>query len=266
MIVDSHAHLDDSRFAADRSEIIQRAWNSGVRCILTIGNGEGPDDMGCGIPFTDSYGWILTSVGVHPHEALKVEERHFEMMTGLAAHPRVVAIGETGLDYHYDNSPREVQREIFRRQLELAGQLDLPAIIHTREADKDTEEILRDSNVRRGVLHCFTSGARLAEVALELGFMISFSGIVTFAKDHVLAGVARSVPSDRLLVETDCPYLAPVPHRGKRNEPAFVVETARFLAAARDVSLERLVSETWDNFSRLFRPGNLTGSLGQEGN
>ena len=254
MLTDSHAHLDDARFAADRDAVIQRAWDAGVRRILTIGNGAGPDDMGCGIPFAEAYDWIFTTVGVHPHDASKVEERHIEMMEKLSGHPRVLAIGETGLDYHYDNSPREIQREVFRRQLKIAAALELPIIVHTREADDDTAQILRESGVSRGVLHCFTSSAGLAQTALELGFLISFSGIVTFPSARELAGIARTIPPDRLMVETDCPYLAPVPHRGKRNEPAFVVETARFVAQARGVSVEELASQTAENFTRLFSP------------
>ena len=254
MLTDSHAHLDDARFAADREALIQRAWDSGVRRILTIGNGAGPDDMGCGIPFAEAYPWIYSTVGVHPHDASKVEERHFEMIGRLAEHPKVLAIGETGLDYHYDNSPRDIQREVFQRQLEIAAKLDLPVIIHTREADEDTERILRMVSPLRGVIHCFTSGRGLADAALELGFLISFSGIVTFPNARELAEIARTVPADRLLVETDCPYLAPVPHRGKRNEPSFVMETARFLASARGITLEQLASQTSENFTRLFSP------------
>jgi TatD DNase family protein len=254
MLTDSHAHLDDARFATDRDALIQRAWDSGVRRILTIGNGTGPDDMGCGIPVAEAYAWIFASVGIHPHDAAKVEERHYEMMEHLAKHPKVLAIGETGLDYHYDNSPRDVQREVFRRELQLAAKLDLPAIIHTREADTDTEEILRTVGPVRGVFHCFSSGRSLAEAALEMGFMISFSGIVTFPSARSVAEIARAIPADRLLIETDCPYLAPVPHRGKRNEPAFVVDTARFLADVRGITLEQLTLETSQNFTRLFSP------------
>ena len=252
MLVDSHAHLDDSRFSSDRDAMIQRAWDSGVRRILTIGNGTGPDDMGCGIPFAEGRDWIFTSVGIHPHDAARTEDRHFELMETLAKHPRVLAIGETGLDYHYDNSPRDVQRDIFARQLAIAQKMELPVIIHTREADADTQAILQDSGLVRGVLHCFTSSGQLAEFALGLGFHISFSGIVTFPNARELMEIARAVPADRLLVETDCPYLAPVPHRGKRNEPAFVAETAKFLASARGISVEQLAAETSENFTRLF--------------
>jgi len=254
MLTDSHAHLDDARFASDRDAMIQRAWDSGVRRILTIGNGTGPDDMGCGIPFAEAHPWIFTTVGVHPHDASKVEDRHIEMMEQLAQHPRVLAIGETGLDYHYDNSPRDVQRQVFQRQLELAARVGLPVIIHTREADEDTERLLRAAAGVRGVLHCFTSGRALATAALDLGFLISFSGIVTFPNARELAEIAMSVPADRFLVETDCPYLSPVPHRGKRNEPAFVLETARFLAGVRGISIEELASQTSENFTRLFSP------------
>jgi TatD DNase family protein len=252
MLVDSHAHLDDARFDADREAVIQRAWDAGIRRILTIGNGKGPDDMGCGIPIASAYDWIYTSVGIHPHDAGKVQDHHFRLMEDLAVNEKVLAIGETGLDYYYDNSPRDVQRTVFRRQLELAGKLDLPVIVHTRDADADTSEILRDVAPRRGLIHCFTSGSALAECALEIGFMISFSGIVTFPSAGAIADTARRVPPDRLLVETDCPYLAPVPHRGRRNEPAFAADTARFVASLRAVSFEQLATETAANFTRLF--------------
>jgi TatD DNase family protein len=252
MLVDSHAHLDDARFNEDRPGVIQRAWDAGVRRIVTIGTGKGPDDMGCGIPIAESYDWIHTSLGIHPHDAAKVEERHMDLMKALAAHPRVVAIGETGLDYYYDHAPRETQRAVFQRQLEMASALDLPVIVHTRDADADTEDLLRRFAPRRGVLHCFTSGAALADAALEIGFMISFSGIATFPNAKDLADIVKRVPSDRILIETDCPYLAPVPHRGKRNEPAYVADTARFVSSTRGVPVEQLQEETFSNYMRLF--------------
>ena len=254
MLIDSHAHLDDPRFNEDRDAVIQRAWDAGVRKILTIGNGSGPDQMGCGIPVAEKHEWIYTSVGVHPHDAAKVEERHYSLMEQLSKHQKVVAIGETGLDYYYDNSPRDIQREVFRRQLALAKKLDLPVIIHTRDADADTEEILKEEAPARGVLHCFTSSDKLAGFALSAGFSISFSGIVTFPNAKALAEIARRVPSHRILVETDCPYLAPVPHRGKRNEPSFVADTARFVAELRRISSDELAAETSANFDRLFVP------------
>jgi TatD DNase family protein len=252
MLVDSHAHLDDNRFDSDREAVLERAWEAGVRRILTIGNGRGPDDMGCGLGLASAHDWIWTTVGVHPHDASKVEERHYALMEQLAANDRVVAIGETGLDYFYDNSPRDVQREVFRRQLEMATRLDLPVIVHTRDADEHTEQILSESEIHRGVIHCFTGGLRLAEFAIDMGLMISFSGIVTFPKSEALAQIARKVPSDRILVETDCPFLAPVPHRGRRNEPAFVGETARFVAKLRGMDYEEFLLQVSANFHKLF--------------
>jgi TatD DNase family protein len=254
MLVDSHAHLDDPKFDVDRAAVLQRAWDTGVRKILTIGNGNGPDQMGCGIPISEAHDWIYTSVGVHPHDASKVEERHYALMENLSKHPRVLAIGETGLDYYYDNSPRDVQREVFCRQLRLARKLDLPVIVHTRDADEDTEKILKEEAPSRGVLHCFTSGEKLARIALSIGFLVSFSGIVTFPRAQPLAELTRQLPADRILIETDCPYLAPVPHRGKRNEPVFVADTARFIAALRGISPDELGAQVSANFSSLFAP------------
>jgi TatD DNase family protein len=252
MLVDSHAHVDDARFNDDRDAVLERAWNAGVRTILSIGNGTGPDDMGCGIPFAEAHDWIYTTVGIHPHDAKRVEDRHYAMIEELARHDKVIAVGETGLDYYYDNSPREVQREVFRTQVSLAKKLDLPVIVHTREADADTEEILRQEGVNRGVIHCFTSGEGLADFALSIGFHISFSGIVTFPSARSLAAIAARIPADRILVETDCPYLAPVPHRGKRNEPSYVADTLRFIAAARNIPVDQLATQTSANFNSLF--------------
>jgi TatD DNase family protein len=252
MLIDSHAHLDDARFETDRDAVLRRAWDAGVRKILTIGNGQGPDHMGCGIPLAEAHAWVYTSVGVHPHDAAKVQERHYAQIEQLARHGKVIAIGETGLDYYYDNSPRETQREVFRRQLALAKKLNLPVVVHTRDADDDTEAILQQERPARGVIHCFTSGDRLADFALEIGFSISFSGIVTFPNAKPLAAIARRIPADRILVETDCPYLAPVPHRGKRNEPAFVADTARFVAGLRGVAVEEFGAMSSANFERVF--------------
>ena len=251
-LVDSHAHLDDARFDSDRDAVLQRAWDAGIHRILTIGNGSGPDDMACGIPIAESHDWIYTTVGIHPHDASRVEERHYELIEQHSRHEKVVAIGEAGLDYHYDNSPRDVQQHVFRRQAALARDLDLPLIVHTREADADTREILREQAPESGVLHCFTSSDELADFALTIGFYISFSGIVTFPNARTLAGIARRIPADRLLVETDCPYLAPIPHRGKRNEPSFVSDTARFIADLRGVSPADLGAQTSANFNKLF--------------
>ena len=252
MLIDSHAHLDDPRFDADREQVFERAWTAGIRTILTIGNGRGPDDMACGIPIAEQKEWIVTTVGIHPHDAVKAEDHHFGRMRELAAHPKVVAIGEAGLDYYYDHSPRDIQLQVFRRQAELAREMDLPLVVHTRDADEDTERILREVRPGRGVIHCFTSEERLANVALELGFYISFSGIVTFPRSDTLRRVAREVPDDRVLIETDCPYLAPVPHRGQRNEPGFLVETLGVLAQERGVAIEVVSDQTAGNFRKLF--------------
>lgn len=254
MLIDSHAHLDDSRFDSDREAVLQRAWDAGIRRILTIGNGRGPDDMGCGLAISDAHGWIWTTVGIHPHDASRAEERHYVLLEQLASRDRVLAIGEMGLDYFYDNSPREVQREVFRRQLGIAQRLGMPAVVHTRDAEEDTETILSEIQPRRGVIHCFTGSARLADFAISLGLMISFSGIVTFPKARDVAEVARRIPADRILIETDSPYLAPVPYRGKRNEPAFLTATARFIADLRQVSCEELIEHASFNFDRLFAP------------
>ena len=252
MLVDSHAHLDDARFEDDREAVLERAWSAGVRTILTIGNGEGPDDMGCGIPLAQEHDWVYTSVGVHPHDAAQVEPRHFVLMEELAAGTGVVAIGEMGLDYHYDNSPREVQRQVFREQLDLAARVRRPVIIHTRDADRDTIQILKEKKPERGVVHCFTAGDELADCALELGLMISFSGILTFNGAESIRAVAERMPGEKMLIETDCPYLVPVPHRGRRNEPSFVAVTAERLAELRGVTLEEIGNQTSRNFHELF--------------
>lgn len=252
MLIDSHAHLEDPRFDEDRDSVIERSWKAGVHTILTIGNGKGPDDMGCGIPLAQAIDWVFTTVGVHPHDANLMETDHLKLMEDLARNPYVLAIGEAGLDYHYDNSPREIQREVFRSQVQLAKRLRLPVIVHTRDADRDTIQILTEEAPSRGVIHCFTGEQELADCALDLGLMISFSGILTFKGATKLRAIAERCPSDRILIETDSPYLAPVPHRGKRNEPTFLKCTAESLALIRGVKFEQLAEETCRNFADLF--------------
>jgi TatD DNase family protein len=195
------------------------------------------------------------SAGVHPHEAKLADERAYDELRGLARDGRIVAIGEIGLDFHYDHSPRDVQREVFRRQVRLARDVGLPIIIHTREADEETGALLEDEGAGEcgGVIHCFTGGRELARRALAIGFHVSFSGILAFPRADVIQAVAREVPLDRLLIETDSPFLAPPPHRGKRNEPAFVVEVARKLADLRGTAVEPIGAAARDNFRRLFR-------------
>lgn len=259
MFVDSHAHIDGPEFDADRDEVMERARAAGVEAILNVGTGdphsgvfERAIELGRKLPS------VYTAIGVHPHDARHYDDAaESKIKYLLTTGERVVAWGEIGLDFHYDNSPREVQVEVFRRQLYAARELDLPVIIHTREAETETIEILKHDYagaVRRGVFHCFSGSRDLALRALDLDFMISFSGIVTFRKAEELRAVAQEVPLDRLLVETDCPFLAPVPHRGKRNEPAYVVDTARCIAELRELEIETLAQLTTANFGRVFGP------------
>ncbi|HJQ33206.1 MAG TPA: TatD family hydrolase [Pyrinomonadaceae bacterium] len=257
MFVDSHAHIDGEAFDADRDEVVARAREAGVRAILNVGTGDPHGgELERGVAVAERYEGVYAAAGVHPHDArLYDEAAERRLLDILQGGGRVVALGEIGLDFHYDHSPREVQREVFARQLRLAKELSLPVIIHSREADEETVEILRREYAeapRGGVMHCFGGGMRMAEGVLELGFHISFAGNVTFKKAENLREVARIVPAERLLVETDCPFMAPVPLRGRRNEPAFVVETARFVADLRGVGSEELGRTTTANFSRLF--------------
>jgi len=257
MFVDSHAHIDGPEFDADREEVIERAHQAGVSAILNVGTGDPHSGaFERAIELGKSHESIYTAIGTHPHDARlyndEAEERTKSLIQGGE---RVVAWGEIGLDFHYDNSPREVQVAVFKRQLRAAGDLNLPVIIHTREAETETIEILKsdyDGADRRGVFHCFSGSEDLARRALEVGFMISFSGIVTFKKADELRNIARLVPLDRLLIETDCPYLTPVPCRGKRNEPAYVVEVARCLAGLHGLEIEQLAHVTTENFMRFF--------------
>jgi TatD DNase family protein len=260
--VDSHAHLEGSKFAADREAVIQRAHNAGIRALLAIGNGDGPDEMSCAIPFAERYPWIWASVGVHPHEASLLTAKHLDQMQHLVQHPRVVAIGEIGLDYFYDHSPREVQQRVFRQQLELAAAAKLPILIHCRPSQNsanawdDLLAILRDEWAATGlggVMHCFTGELEHARASLDLGFFLSFAGNLTYPKAQNIRDAAAMVPLDRFLLETDCPYLAPVPHRGKRNEPAFVVETSRCFGGLRRLTAEEAGSRALDNFRSFFR-------------
>ncbi len=255
MLIDSHCHLDDAQFDPDREAVIKRALEAGVELMLAIGAGSGPPDLEAAIRLAEAHPRIYATVGVHPHDAAKARDESFARFEELLSHPKVVAAGEIGLDYHYDFSPREVQREVFARQMRIAREAAKPIVIHTREAWEDTLALIArewDPAVG-GIMHCFSRGPREAERVIEMGFYISFSGIVTFPKALQAQEAARSAPRDRLLVETDAPYLAPVPRRGKRNEPAFVAETARKLADLRGEPFERLAAATTENFLRLAR-------------
>jgi TatD DNase family protein len=249
--VDSHCHLDDPKFDADREGVIERALAAGVTRLLAIGTGNGPPDLEVALRLADRYPSIYATIGVHPHDASKATEETFAQLRDLAAHPKVLAIGEIGLDYHYDFSPRDVQRAVFDRQLSLAADARKPIVIHTREAWDDTLAQI-DSLPRGGIMHCFTGDPSQARQALDRGFHLSFGGVLTFPKAESLREAAALAPDDRILIETDCPYLAPVPHRGKRNEPAFVVETARRLAQVRNTTPEHIAELTTQNFNRLF--------------
>jgi TatD DNase family protein len=257
MFVDSHAHIDGPEFDADRDEVVERARAAGVVAILNVGTGDphGPD-LQRAVSVAERYEGVYAAVGVHPHDARLFDEHAAERVYELArSSERVIAWGEIGLDYHYDNSPREVQREVFARQLRLARELKLPVVIHSREADAETVEILGSEwggAGLGGIMHCFGGGWELAEGVLELGFMISFAGNVTFKKAEALREVARRVPVERLLVETDCPFLTPVPFRGRRNEPARVVETARCLADLHGIEAAEFGRLTTGNFRRFF--------------
>ena len=250
-LVDSHCHLDDPQFDADREEVIERAVAAGVSRMLAVGTGKGPPDLEAGIRLAERYPFIYATVGVHPHDASKATEETFARLKELSAHPKVVAIGEIGLDYHYDFSPRDVQHAVFARQVEIAAELGKPIVIHTREAWTDTMALLRPGAPVTGIMHCFTGDERQAREALDLGFYLSFGGVLTFPKADAVRQAARIAPEDRLLVETDCPYLAPVPHRGKRNEPAFMTEVVRRLAAERGRAPEEIAEATTRNVERL---------------
>jgi len=253
MFIDSHAHIDGHEFDADREAVIERASAAGVSVILNVGTGDPHSDaFERAIELGQQHENIYTAIGTHPHDARLYDDRAEAKIKNLIQNERVIAWGEIGLDFHYDNSPRDVQVNVFKRQLRAARACELPVVIHTREAEAETIEILKNEPEIRGVFHCFSGSMNLAEGALELGFMISFSGIVTFKKAEELRNVARQVPLDRLLIETDCPYLSPIPYRGKRNEPAFVIEVARCLAGLHDTSIEQMAQQTSDNFRRFF--------------
>ena len=256
MIIDSHCHLDDSSFDEDRNEVLKRAREAGVDLLLAIGTGNGPPDLEAAVRLAAEHDFVYATVGVHPHDARKATPETYDRLAELCKHPKVLALGEIGLDYHYDHSPRDTQRKVFIRQMEIARQAGKPIVIHTREAWADTAALLEEdwgSAGLGGIMHCFSGDAEQARQSLELGFHISFAGVLTFAKAEELRQTATGVPMDRLLVETDAPYLTPAPFRKiRRNEPCYVVETARKLAEIRGISFEEVAKATTRNFLRLF--------------
>jgi TatD DNase family protein len=253
MFIDSHCHLDNDQFDTDRGAVIQRALDAGVERMVVIGTGEGPPDLEAGIRLADRHEPLYCTVGVHPHDAAKASPETFKRLEQLLQHPKVVALGEIGLDYHYDHSPRDVQHAVFIEQMRIARDARKPIVIHTREAWEDTLALISAHWDREigGIMHCFSGNPVEATRSLDLGFYLSFGGIVTFPKSLDIQESARRAPADRILIETDAPYLAPVPNRGKRNEPAFVVDTARKLAALRGESLESIAASTTANCRRL---------------
>jgi len=257
MFVDSHAHIDGEEFDGDRDEVIARAHAAGVSLILNVGTGDPHSGtFERAVALGKSHESVYTAIGTHPHDARLYDDAAEQKIKNLINNEHVIAWGEIGLDFHYDNSPRDIQVEVFKRQLRAARECGLPVVIHTREAESETIEILKsdyEGAERRGIFHCFSGSMALAQQALELGFMISFSGIVTFKKAEELREVAKQVPLNRLLIETDCPYLTPIPYRGKRNEPAYVVEVARCLAGIHGVEIEEIGRITSENFTSFFR-------------
>jgi TatD DNase family protein len=266
-LIDTHCHLEMDEFNNDRDEMIRRARDAGLEALITIGSDLAGNTGG--LKLSEKYDFVYAGVGFHPHDAKDFTEEIFNQIKKWATPPqppltkagnrggKVVAIGEIGLDYHYDHSPREVQQEVFRKQLSFAKEVDLPVVIHSRDAEKDTLEILRQSGVKKGVFHCFSGDRKMAEQVLEMGFHISIAGPVTFKKATGLHEIARIIPDTSLLIETDAPYLTPEPLRGKRNEPTYLVHTATAIAALRGVTLEDIARITTLNAKRLFRIGTL---------
>jgi len=260
VFIDSHCHIDGPEYDADRDEVIARARAAGVTTMLNVGTGDPQSGaFERAVALAEKHGEIYAAVGVHPHDAKLFDDAAEQRLSALVkGSKRVIAWGEIGLDYHYDHSPRDRQREVFRGQLRLAREHDVPVIIHSREADEDTVSILREElsgYERAGVLHCFGGSLPMARAAIELGFYVSFAGNLTFKKAEDLRDIARQLPLDRLMVETDCPYLTPVPFRGKRNEPARVVETAGCLAMLHGIDVTEVARITSENFARLFIVG-----------
>lgn len=253
MLVDSHCHLDFPDFAAELDQVVARAWTAGVRRLVTISTRVKKHAQL--IAIAERFPEVFCSVGTHPHHADEELDIDAEALAAIAGHPKVVAIGEAGLDYHYDTGPRESQAASFRQHIAAARQTGLPLVIHAREADADMAQMLKDE-MKQGaftaVLHCYTGGRDLAFTAVDLGHYVGFTGILTFKNSEGLRAIAKALPADRILVETDSPYLAPVPYRGKRCEPAYVTETAKMLASVRGVSSADIARQTTENFYRLF--------------
>lgn len=269
MYTDSHCHLENKRFDSDRADVFERAQQAGVTTMLAIGNGDGPGTgtLDCAIKLAHQHEGVYATVGIHPHEGALAKQEDFDELERLARNPKVIAWGEIGLDYYYDHSPRDVQQRVFIRQMEMARAAKLPIIIHNRPSDNsenawyDLFRLLLEhwaGSGLGGVLHCFTGTVEHARVALDLGFMISFAGNITYPKGQNIRDAAAMAPLDCILIETDSPYLAPIPYRGKRNEPAFVAEVARQVGELRGLDVEKVGRQTTENFRRFFGLGEHT--------
>jgi TatD DNase family protein len=256
MLIDSHAHLEMKEFDVDRKEVIERAGAAGVECIVTVGTNLALSRKALAI--AHQHDNIYATLGVHPHDAENAGDKTFDELKAMASDPKIVAYGEIGLDFFRNISPRDIQEDRFARQLELACELNLPVIIHDRDAHEQTLRMVRASSVRRGVFHCFSGDWGMAKQCIDLGFYISIPGVVTFDKSQMLHEVVRQAPLDSILLETDCPYLTPVPHRGKRNEPAFMVHTAEKVSQIKGMNWEDVAAKTSDNTRKLF---NLATSI-----
>lgn len=258
-IIDSHAHLEMSQFDDDRAAMLDRARAAGIETLLAIGSGTSPAErLDAAIPFAEAHDWVYATAGIHPHDAADATEEHFARLDQLGRHPRIIAWGEMGLDYYYDHSPHDVQQRVFRRQLQQARAAGRPVVIHCRDAWEDCLKILEQdwrSAGLGGIFHCFTAGAAEAKRGLDMGFLISFAGNLTYPKMQPLREIARDLPLDSILTETDSPFLPPQGRRGKRNEPAFVVEVAQALANVRNLATDEVAAVTAANFRRFFRLG-----------
>jgi TatD DNase family protein len=257
IFVDSHCHIDGEAFDADRDAVVERAKAAGVKMMLTVGTGNPHNgEIERAVETAEKYENVFAAVGVHPHDAKLYDDEAENYLINLAKNEKVIAWGEIGLDFYYDHSPKSVQTDVFRRQIRLARDSNLPVIIHSRDANEETTSILLEEcsreNFRGGIMHCFGGTPEMAKELMKINFMISFAGNVTFKKAEELREAAKIVPPDRLLIETDCPFLTPIPFRGKRNEPLYVVETAKFLAEFYGVELETLARQTTENFLKLF--------------
>ena len=255
MLIDSHAHIQGKEYAGEAAAVIERARAAGVEKIIVVGGAGDMSSNGEAVALAHSFENIYATVGMHPHDAKDVGKDELQTLKDLTLHSKVIAVGETGLDYYYNHSPREVQRRVFAQFIHMARETELPIVVHERDAASEGAALLRGEGggKLRGVIHCFTGNYEAARAYLDLGFYISFTGIITFKNAEALRDVARRVPLERILVETDSPYLTPVPHRGQRNEPAYVRLVAETVANVKGVTLEEVARVTTDNTRRLFR-------------